>query len=107
MMRLSDVAIQLKCEPTLLIQWIEQDWVRPAPADSDWLFEECDVARVQLILELREMAVSDDALPLVLSLLDQLYAARATLRRVHDLFEHLPPPLRAQLKALLDGQEPG
>jgi chaperone modulatory protein CbpM len=42
-----------------------------------------DVERVRLILELRDvMQVNEEALPVVLSLLDQLYALR---RRLRDL----------------------
>lgn len=63
--------------------WIDQEWVRPRRADGAPVFEEIDVARVQLIVELREtMAVDDAAMPVVLSLLDQLHASRRQMRRL-------------------------
>jgi len=61
--------------------WIAQSWVRADRNGGVWVFEEIDVARVRLIRELRdEMAVNEEALPVVLSLLDQLYAMRRRVR---------------------------
>lgn len=62
--------------------WVAQDWVRPRRQAGILVFEEIDVARVRLIVELRdELEVGEPALPVVLSLLDQLHAAQAELRR--------------------------
>ena len=61
--------------------WIAEDHVRPEREAGALVFTEIDVERVRLIIELREeMAVNEDALPVVLSLLDQLYALRRRLR---------------------------
>lgn len=61
--------------------WIAEGHVRPERAASGWVFTELDVERVRLILELREdMEVNAEALPVVLSLLDQLYELRRRLR---------------------------
>ena len=71
-------------EPTLR-RWLEQDWVRPGHAGGEPEFEDIDVARVRLIVELHtELEVEEPTLPLVLSLLDQLYATRQQLRAVLD-----------------------
>jgi chaperone modulatory protein CbpM len=92
-----------------LVYWIEQKWVRPLYANSVWQFDDCDVARLELICELRgELAVNDEALPLILSLLDQLYAARNTLRHVRDVIAQLPDPtLDDVLKRLEEELEKG
>ena len=64
-----------------LTGWIERGWVRPDSADSGWVFQEIDVARVRLIHDLRRgMDVGEDTIPLVLSLLDQVYELRAQLK---------------------------
>jgi chaperone modulatory protein CbpM len=62
-----------------LINWIDRGFLRPEPvAAEDWVFQEIDIARVQLIIDLRhEMGVEEETLPLVLSLLDQLYELRS------------------------------
>ena len=55
-----------------LQRWIDNAWVRPDGAPGRYLFREIDVARIRLILELRdEMQVNEEALPVVLSLLDR------------------------------------
>jgi len=67
--------------PDELRHWIDEGYVRPAAADGEPVFLEIDIERVRLILELRdELAVNEEALPLVLSLLDQVYALRRRLR---------------------------
>ena len=64
-----------------LQSWINEGHVRPERQGNDLTFTEIDVERVRLILELRdEMAVNEEALPVVLSLLDQLYELRRRLR---------------------------
>jgi chaperone modulatory protein CbpM len=68
-----------------LERWISNDWVRPDGRAGDYAFGEIDVARVQLIQELRDrLEINEAALPVVLLLLDQLYDLR---RRLRDLRE--------------------
>jgi chaperone modulatory protein CbpM len=71
-------------EVTELTGWVERGWVQPeAGAEGGWIFQEVDVARVRLIHDLRrDLDVAEEALPLVLTLLDQVYDLRATLRSV-------------------------
>lgn len=82
-----------------LARWIDNAWVRPEGAPGQYLFQEIDVARVRLILELRdEMQVNEDALPVVLSLLDQLYALRRQTRQLAEaLGQAAPDDVRAEL----------
>jgi chaperone modulatory protein CbpM len=87
-----------------LRQWIEQDWVRPGGTPAAPLFQEIDVARVRLILDLRQdLAVNDEAMPVVLSLVDQLYRERARLRRLcRAMGRAAPPDILTRMAALLD-----
>lgn len=73
-----------------LERWISNQWVRPdGPADN-YLFREIDVARVRLIQALRdEMEVNEEALPVVLSLLDQLYDQRRRMRELTEALRRL------------------
>jgi chaperone modulatory protein CbpM len=87
-----------------LTAWVERGWVRPAASDSDWVFEEIDVARVRLIHDLRyAMAVQDEVIPLVLSLLDQVYALRGQMRSVARAVESQPDTVREAILAALRG----
>jgi chaperone modulatory protein CbpM len=79
--------------------WLDQDWVRPPSHGGPPVFDAMDVARVRLIVELRsDLAVDDSTLPVILSLLDQLYATRNQLRR---LIAAADEPMRARLAELL------
>jgi chaperone modulatory protein CbpM len=86
-----------------LERWIAHEWVRPernaraeeanaATPGQTYMFREIDVARVRLIRELRdEMQVNEEALPVVLSLLDQLYDQRRRLRELGDALAATAP----------------
>ena len=75
-----------------LERWIANEWVRPERGAGQFVFREIDVARVRLIQELRdEMQVNEEALPVVLSLLDQLYDLRRRMRELSDALGHAAP----------------
>ena len=85
-----------------LARWVENRWVLPEQHGETWLFREVDVARVELILEIRhEYAIDDEALPLVLGLLDQVYGLRRQLRRLCDALASQPPEVQAAVKRTL------
>lgn len=88
-------------------RWIEQRWVQPdAAADGALEFHEIDLARVRLIHELRtDLAVADDSIPLVLSLIDQIHDLRCRLRLVLRAVDRQPPEVQSAVLAALD-QEP-
>src|SRR5438552_2845333 len=97
-----------------LVAWVENRWVLPERRDKTWIFHEVDVARVELILEIRqEFAIEDDALSLVLGLLDQVYDLRRQLGRLCDALTVQPPEIQAAVKRALPrapdagGTDPG
>jgi len=85
-----------------LTGWVERGWVRPEGDSPAWEFQEIDVARVRLIHDLRRsMDVGEDAVPLVLSLLDQVYELRAQLHAVLRAVEAQPDPVRLAIRQRL------
>jgi chaperone modulatory protein CbpM len=79
-------------------RWIGEAWVLPDTAGGTYVFHDVDIARVRLIVELRQdMAIDDEAMPVVLNLLDQVYALRRRLKRVAAALDTLPPDLRAAI----------
>lgn len=83
-------------EPVELERWIAERWVLPESEASGYAFTEFDVARVRLIVELRrDLAVGEEAVPIVLRLLDQLYATRRRIRSLLRALETLPEEHRA------------
>jgi chaperone modulatory protein CbpM len=81
--------------------WIERRWVRAEPAAAGaWVFTEMDVARVRLVTELRvALDVTEDAMPLVLSLIDQLYDARRTVQALCAALDEQPAEVREAVMA--------
>ncbi|WP_458094929.1 chaperone modulator CbpM [Roseomonas sp. WA12] len=76
----------------VLETWIAQGWIRPERQAGRPVFQEIDIARCRLILELREeLEVNESAIPVVLSLLDQLHRTRRQLRRVVAALETTRP----------------
>jgi chaperone modulatory protein CbpM len=89
-----------------LTRWIEESWVRPESDARGYVFHEVDVARIRLIRELRdELAIDEEAMPLVLQLLDQVYMLRRRLRLVCDAIETQPAEVRTALLARFAGDE--
>ncbi len=85
-----------------LEEWIEARWVRPDRVASGYVFHEVDIARVHLIVELRhELLVDADAMPVILNLLDQVYALRNRLKSVAAAIETLPLETQALLRERL------
>jgi len=37
-----------------LVRWVENRWVLPERRNQTWIFHEIDIARVELILEIRQ-----------------------------------------------------
>ena len=86
-----------------LERWISNAWVQPDRSASGYVFREIDVARARLILEMRdEMEINEDALPVVLLLLDQLYDLRRQMRDLNNAFmQVVPRDVRQDLAAHL------
>ncbi|MDE2227956.1 MAG: hypothetical protein KGL11_02805 [Alphaproteobacteria bacterium] len=90
------VCRMVSLEPRELERWIAECWVLPESEASGYVFSEFDVARVRLIVELRrDLAVGEEAVPVVLRLLDQLYATRRRMRSLLQALETLPDEHRA------------
>jgi chaperone modulatory protein CbpM len=85
-----------------LLTWVERGWVRPQGIEPNWVFQEIDVARVRLIHDFRHtMDVHEETIPLVLSLLDQVYALRGQMRTIARAVEGQPEPVRAAILAAI------
>ena len=86
-----------------ITRWVELTWLRPDGSPGRWLFREMDAARGRLIAELRELHMDEEAMPVVLSLLDQLYATRRRMRLLQRAVdETAPDAVRTRLRALLE-----
>lgn len=90
-------------DETELGRWIDAAWVHARGSAGAWEFEAVDVARIRLIHTLRtEMEINEPAMPVVLSLLDQLYELRRNAARLNNALAALPPGARALILQKLD-----
>jgi len=110
---LQEVVARTEIREGDIVAWVEQSWVLPETESGRWFFDDSDVARISLIRDLRDdMAINDEAIPLVLRLLDQVYGLREALREIQAAVRELPDEHREALEARLrrvmqaHGQEP-
>ena len=63
-----------------LTVWIEEEWLIPAREADELAFTDMDLARVNLIRDLKDkMGVNEEGLDVVLHLVDQMHALRRAL----------------------------
>jgi len=109
MMRLRAViALFPDLEERELVAWIEQRWVQPETAIDDGpVFREIDVARVHMIYDLRHrLDVHEETVPLVLSLVDQVYELRRNLKAMTRALDEQPSEIRNAILRALGGKVP-
>ena len=75
--------------------WVREGWVRPAQSERGPVFDELDVARLHLLCDLcKDMELSADVIPAVLTLIDQLHRTRRDLRRLAEALDEQPAEVR-------------
>lgn len=99
MKTLTEVVIAIgRIEQTELVRWVELGWVSPSRSpkeDIELLFSDVDEARIRMICDLRQdMVVEEDTMPLILSLLDQMYALRHQMNALTTAIQQQPGEVR-------------
>jgi chaperone modulatory protein CbpM len=88
-----------------LSRWVENRWVLPERHGEGWVFHEVDVARVELIFDIRrDFAIDDEATGLLLGLLDQVYGLRRQMRRLCDAVASQPPDVQDAIRKAFGSQ---
>ncbi|NOC47203.1 MULTISPECIES: hypothetical protein [unclassified Ruegeria] len=81
-----------------LTEYLAAEIVIPEQSDQGLVYQNIDVARLELACELHEQYdMEADALSMMISLIDQLHGLRAELREVLNAIEAQPEPVRQQL----------
>lgn len=101
-MRLSETEVVARIEEITtrrLRLWVRNGWIAPALGEAGPVFDQTDVARIQLVCELkRDLSLQDDAVPVVLSLIDQVHGLRCELRALAEAVERLPDDAKARVR---------
>lgn len=102
-MRLNERAVVARIERLTLRElrvWIREGWVRPAYGEGGPVFDDIDIARLRLLCDLRkDMALPNDVMPTVLTLIDHLHRTRRDLRRLTEALDAQSPEIR---RAVID-----
>jgi len=110
MMTLSEVVLTVaRVDRVELSRWVELGWVAPERREPEEpVFSDLDVARVCLICDLvHDMAVEEETMPLVLSLLDQVYSLRRQMGALTAAIQRQPEDVRRAILDLLDQRRHG
>ncbi|WP_052699715.1 chaperone modulator CbpM [Martelella endophytica] len=79
---------------------VTEAWVKPRRSERGPAFDETDIARLSLIVELTEdMAVNDEAVPVILDLLDEVSTLRRRMKALDSALSGLEPKLREAVLA--------
>ena len=85
-----------------LDRYIRAGVVVPVQSSSGPLFRELDLARLNLVVELTEgYHLDEEALAMVMSLVDQLHGLRGDMRAILDAVAREPAETRVRLKAAI------
>lgn len=85
-----------------LERWMQDGWISPQLQDSETVFNELDRARADLICHLiDDLDLQEDAMPVVLSLMDQVYSLRGEMRRLAGAIAEQPDAVRTEIAITL------
>ncbi len=78
--------------------WVHEQWVRPARSGKDFAFNDADIARVHLLHTLNnELEVGEEAIPIILSLIDQVHEMRARMLTISSAIDTQPEDVRLHI----------
>ena len=102
-MRLTEHEVVATVQTITLVQlrlWVDEGWLAPVRGDAGPSFDHVDIARIRLVCQLRdEMNLNEDSIPVVLSLMDQLYSVRRELRSLARAVDSQPTDIRDRIRA--------
>ncbi len=85
-----------------LTTYVKQEFLFPTQSEAGPVFSLADLARIELICDLTEQFdLKEDALGVVLSLIDQLHGVRGELHRVMEAIEAQPQDVQVRVLAAL------
>lgn len=92
------LAIVARLTRARLAAFLDAELVLPVPGADGWTFHRIDLARLELLCDLSDSFDLDaDALGVVISLIDQLHAARHGLRAMAEALDAEPEEMRERV----------
>jgi chaperone modulatory protein CbpM len=85
MISVEEFLIRTRLEHHLLEAWIQAGWLVPPQTEPELMFSDVDLARAQLIHDLREdFGVNDEGISVILHLIDQMHGLRRSMQGLLD-----------------------
>jgi chaperone modulatory protein CbpM len=83
MISAQEFLVRARLDHRSLETWIAAGWLIPPQTDPEPVFSDVDLARAQLILDLREdLGVNDEGISVVLHLIDQVHGLRRSMQEL-------------------------
>jgi len=83
MISAQEFLVRARLDHRSLETWIAAGWLIPPKTDPELAFSDIDVARAQLIRDLREdLGVNDEGISVVLHLIDQVHGLRRSMQEL-------------------------
>jgi len=99
-MRTREFLLAARIDAAVLTTWVEAGWLVPQRDETAEDFSETDLARACLIRDLQhDMGVNEDAVPIILDLIDQVHGLRRMLREVATAVCTQPEDMRQRIVA--------
>ena len=114
MLDIKEFRLHARLTSDVVDAWIEAGWLQPQRSDQGSGFSEIDLARAQLIRDLREdLGVNDEGISIILDLVDQMHGLRRTLREIcgavgvqpSESQQRILAEIRSRRPILLKGEE--
>ncbi len=85
MISAQEFLLRARLEQRSLEAWIAAGWLIPPQTEPELAFSDMDVARAQLIRDLRDdLGVNEEGISVVLHLLDQVHGLRRSMQGLLD-----------------------
>jgi len=85
MISVQEFLIRARLEHGSLQAWIAAGWLVPPQTEPELMFSDVDLARAQLIHDLREdFGVNDEGVSVILHLVDQMHGLRRSMQGLLD-----------------------
>lgn len=103
MLTMKEVTAKAEIATADLHLYIQQSWILPIEEEGQYFFDDADLARIQLIGELRrDMGVNDEAVPIILQLIDRANSLHRSLEELHGALELISQAARQEIEKALD-----
>ena len=98
-METREFVVQSRLDAQVSEAWVEAGWLLPRQDGDKRDFSDVDLARAHLIHDLEHLGVNDEAIPVILDLIDQVHGLRKTLRDLLSAIHAQPEAMRRWIVA--------